>query len=45
MNKRGVAILAMMMIIWGATLVGYGIRRAFIDPPRVERVQTDNVAK
>jgi hypothetical protein len=45
MNKRGIAILAMMFLIWGATLVGYGVRRAFIDPPKVERVQTDNVSK
>jgi len=40
MNRKGVAVLAMMAIIWGATLMAYGVRRLVVPPsPAADNVQ------
>jgi hypothetical protein len=36
--KAGFSILAMMIIIWSATLIGYGINKLVTDKPKAETV-------
>ena len=43
--KKGFAILEMMILIWAATAIGYGIHRLVAGPPAHDNVQTDNAAR